>query len=111
MEKIEKTLKYIKLFNLYGALLSCTQQEILKDYYFADLSISEISENREISRAAVEDALSKGSTKLDSIEESLKILDKKALLQEKVHKLQDITDEQERAQILNELLEELNDGI
>ena len=68
MEKIEKTIRYTKLFNLYSGLLSDAQKDILYDYFFLDLSISEISENKGISRAAVEDALSKGTKKLDSFE-------------------------------------------
>ena len=56
MEKFEKTIKYTKLFNLYGELLSKSQKDVFVDYFLADLSISEISENRNVSRAAVEDS-------------------------------------------------------
>ena len=111
MEKIEKTLRYTKLFNLYGALLSETQQSVLSDYFFMDLSISEISENREISRAAVEDALSKGTKKLDYYEETLKLLDNRAKVSTKVQELVDIDDKEERKRILQEVLEEIDNGI
>ena len=111
MEKIEKTLRYTKLFNLYGALLSEAQQSVLSDYFFMDLSISEISENRGISRAAVEDALSKGTKKLDYYEETLKLLDNRAKVSTKVQELVDIDDKEERKRILQEVLEEIDNGI
>lgn len=75
MEKISKTIRYNKLFNLYGKLLSSTQQEILESYFCFDLSISEIALERDISRAAVEDALSKGSKKLEEYESLLHLLE------------------------------------
>ena len=76
MEKIEKTLHYTKLFSIYKSQLSSTQQEIINDYYFLDLSLSEIAENRGISRAGVDDALSKGTKRLDELENEMHLLDK-----------------------------------
>ena len=74
MEKLEKTIKYVNLYNIYKSQLSNSQREMLGDYFFLDLSISEIAENRNISRSAVEDALSKGINKLDELEKNLQIL-------------------------------------
>ena len=76
MEKIVKTIKYNKLFNAYRPLLSSTQQEILEAYFCFDLSLSEIAEERGISRAAVEDALQKGCAKLEEYEASLHLVSK-----------------------------------
>ena len=77
MEKLEKRLYYIELLHVYGDLLSSAQKDILYDYLDVDLSISEIAENREISRAAVEDAIKKGMAKLDALEHTVKYVDKK----------------------------------
>ena len=77
MTDIETVLRYTELLSLYQNLLSKTQKEILEDYFFYNLSFSEIAENRQISRSAVEDAIKKGKKKLDNYEEqlcSLKIL-------------------------------------
>ena len=77
MDKIENVLKYSELLSLYQNLLSPTQKEILEDYFYYNLSLSEIAENRKISRSAVEDAIKKGKAKLDSFENkigSLKVL-------------------------------------
>lgn len=68
---LETTLKYSDLLLLYQNLLSDTQKEILDDYFSYNLSISEIAENRNISRSAVEDAIKKGKKKLDQIEKEI----------------------------------------
>ena len=111
MEKIEKTIRYTKLFNLYSGLLSDAQKDILYDYFFLDLSISEISENKSISRAAVEDALSKGTKKLDSFERSVKSLEKSEKIRSKVEELSKLATNEEEKKIINELMEELDNGI
>ena len=111
MEKIEKTIRYTKLFNLYSGLLSDAQKDILYDYFFLDLSISEISENKDISRAAVEDALSKGTKKLDSFENSVKSLEKSEKIRSKVEELSKLAANEEEKKIINELMEELDNGI
>ncbi len=87
MEKIDKAIRYTKLYNIYKSQLSKVQQEIIEDYYFIDLSITEIAENRGISRSAVEDALSKGCNKLDDLEKELMILEKSENAKEKLESL------------------------
>jgi len=111
MEKIEKTIRYTKLFNLYSGLLSDAQKDILYDYFFLDLSISEISENKGISRAAVEDALSKGTKKLDNYESIVKSLEKSENLRSKVEELARFATNEEEKKIINEIMEELENGI
>ncbi len=111
MEKIEKTIRYTKLFNLYGSLLSQAQKDIFTDYFLADLSISEIGENRNTSRAAVEDALAKSMRKLDQFEEQLKMLEKNTKLRLKIEELAQIVDDENEKQAVKELLEVLDNGI
>ena len=77
MEKFERTIRYINLFTIYKDLLTYTQQEIVGDYLLADLSITEIAEERKVSRSAVEDAISKACKKLDDFEDKLHLLEKK----------------------------------
>lgn len=87
MEKIIKTLRYNKLLNLYKSLLTHTQQEVMEDYFVYDLSLSEIAEERNISRAAVEDAIKKSVAKLDEYENNLKLLDKNEEMLKFIEKL------------------------
>lgn len=70
-EELDRIVKYNSLLNTYGELLSDTQKEILTDYFGYNLSISEIAESRNVSRAAVEDAIKKGEKKLDEYENKL----------------------------------------
>ena len=111
MEKFEKTIKYTKLFNLYGELLSKSQKDVFVDYFLADLSISEISENRNVSRAAVEDSLNKSLKKLDYFESVLHVLSNNENIREKCLKLQKTSTNLEQKQLVEEILEELNNGI
>ena len=71
MDNLDKIVRYNELLNLYGNLLSQTQKEMLEDYYSFNLSITEIAENRHVTRAAVEDAIKKGQKKLDSLEKQI----------------------------------------
>lgn len=76
MEDLQKTIKYVNLFNIYSSLLTHTQQEIAEDYFLLDLSLSEIASNRNISRSAVEDAVRKSMQKLDDFESKMHLLEK-----------------------------------
>ena len=76
MEKFERTIRYIALFNIYSNLLTHTQKEVAGDYFLADLSISEVANERNISRSAVEDAIKKTCAKLDEYEANLHLLEK-----------------------------------
>lgn len=73
MERIEKTVKYSALLSIYGALLSDTQRDFSTSYFQFDLSLSEIAENNQVTRSAVEDAIKKSMKKLDEIENKLHI--------------------------------------
>lgn len=100
---ISEKLRINRLLDFYGRLLTDAQLEIMKDYYELDLSLSEISEIRNISRTAVSDALKQGREKLDKTEEKLgfcKVFD--SLKEEK-------TDE--KAKIIEQIEEMIKNGI
>ena len=111
MGKLEKALKYTALYAIYKSQLSLSQQEILNDYFFLDLSISEIAENRNVSRAAVEDALSKGMNRLDDLESNLKVLEKNKSVMEKLEKIKDKSLNLQEYQEIEEIIKELEYGI
>ena len=73
MSEIKKALEINRLLDIYGRLLTKQQFEIMSDYFYCDLSLSEISELRKISRTAVSDAIKTASKKLDKFEKSLGI--------------------------------------
>ncbi len=71
MSDIEKTVLFGGLFDLYGKLLSGVQENVMRDYYENDLTLSEIAENNHISRQAVYDAVVKAQKKLLEIEKKV----------------------------------------
>lgn len=68
---IDKHNYYSNLFDYYETLFTDKQIEYFKDYYFFDLSLSEIAENHQISRAAVHDVIKKMHENLDDYEHKL----------------------------------------
>ena len=94
--------RLIILFDYYENLLSDSQRDYFIDYYFNNLSLSEIADNRGVSRNAVSKELKLAADKLNNYEEKLKLFDKdkriKELLinidnNEIVRKINDILDE------------------
>ena len=74
MDKIKKTVRYNSLLHIYGSLLSKTQYAFADAYFSYDLSLSEIAEAHDVTRAAVEDAIKKALKKLDEYEKNLHVL-------------------------------------
>ncbi len=103
LDNLEKVILMNKLLNIYGELLTNTQKEILSDYYELNLSISEISENRNISRAAVEDALKKGNKKIENFENTLQISYKNKKVLDLLNQLEDESNENKRLQLIDEI--------
>ena len=71
---IEKSMRISKLLDVYGALLSQKQNEIISMYYNDDLSLGEISELLGLTRQGVRDAIIKGAGLLSDFEEKLGVL-------------------------------------
>lgn len=74
---IEKNFEIIELFEIYGELLTKRQQQIMREYFEYDLSLSEIADNEGISRSAVQDAIKKSKSQLEKFEKILNIQKKK----------------------------------
>lgn len=77
MMDLEKSIYINELYDLYGSLLTKKQQEIIELYYCDDLSLSEISEQLEVSRNAVYDCLKKGVKQLENYEKELNLYQRK----------------------------------
>lgn len=60
------------LFDIYKNLLTKIEQETFINYYGEDLTLSEIAENRGISKSSVGKTLNNVEDKLKQYEESLK---------------------------------------
>ncbi len=60
------------LFDYYGELLTEKQKKYFKDYYFNNLSLSEIAENEKVSRNAIYKQIKEAENKLNYYENILK---------------------------------------
>ena len=89
MIELEKSIYINELYDLYGSLLTKKQQEIIELYYCDDLSLSEISEQLEVSRNAIHDCLKKGIKQLENYEKELKLLEKRNDLEKYFSKLKE----------------------
>lgn len=69
MEKLE----FLKLWDIYGGSFSAGKREISDMYLIYDLTISEIAEEKGISRQGVSDCLKKCKEELIALESELKI--------------------------------------
>ncbi len=63
--------RIISLYDIYSNLLTEKQKNYFEDYYFSDLSISEIAESYNISRNGVYDQLKRVVNSLEEYEELL----------------------------------------
>lgn len=64
-------LKFMRLWDLYGGLLTATQREMTDMYFNLDLTVSEIAEQKGISRQAVSDCLGQCKRELAAFERKL----------------------------------------
>ena len=78
-----------KLFDCYGILLTDKQREYFIDYYFNNLTLSELAENYRISRNAIHKQLKISVLKLEEYEEKLKFLKKNDMIKAELEKIED----------------------
>ena len=72
--KLEERVHIAILSKYYGKMLTDRQQDILKMYVDNNLSLSEVSEELNISRQAVKDALDNAMATLKHMEEKLQFI-------------------------------------
>jgi predicted DNA-binding protein YlxM (UPF0122 family) len=76
MEEEVKRQLTIDLYDIYGSLLTEKQRTYFEDYYFLDLSLSEMAENYGISRNGVFDQIKRAVSALEEYEMHIHLLDK-----------------------------------
>ena len=85
----EYNLYIISLYDIYNSLLTDKQKLYFEDYYFNNLSLSEMSENYEVSRNAIHKQIKEVNNKLEDFELKLKIKEKNIKLKELINKIDD----------------------
>ncbi len=91
----DKREELISLYDVYGCLLTDKQKSYFEEYYFDDLSFSEIASNHGISRNGVFDQIKRVANILSEYEEKLNLL-------RKIRKIEDLRLDDN---IKNEILE------
>ena len=90
--EIEQIIKVSQLYDFYSELLSQKQKQYLNDYFFNDLSLTEISENYEISKQAVSNNIKRTIIELEQFEEKLNLIklnNERLFLLNEIRKLSD----------------------
>lgn len=94
---MDHRLYLISLYDIYGELLTQKQQEYFEDYYFNNLTLSEISENYEVTRTAIHNQLKESEEKLEHYESVLKIKERNEL----IHKYIENIDKETKDKIID----------
>lgn len=79
---MEELVYFNELYDLYGGLLTEKQREYFEDYYFNNLSFSEMAENYDVSRNAIFKQIHIVTDKLKEYEMILKLYKKKKDIEE-----------------------------
>ena len=106
-----KDLEMGYLLDFYGEVLTPKQREMLRQYYNDDLSLSEIAENRSISRAGAYDAIQKSLEKLEEYEAKLGLIKKKTDICAKIEEIESKNNDEEKLRLYRNLGKELTHGI
>ncbi len=86
---MEENLYLCSLYDCYSKLLTEKQCLYFEDYYFNNLSLSEMSENYNISRNAIHKTIKEVNSKLIEFEEKLKLHEKNNRLLEIIKDIDD----------------------
>ena len=90
----------IILYDYYGELLNDIQKKYFEEYYFDNLSLSEISENDGKSRNAIHKCIKSSCNKLYEFEDKLKLYEKR----KKLDNILDMIDDDSIKEDLKELI-------
>lgn len=71
IKPVMNKMDFLRLWDIYGGLLTPTQRDMTDLYFNLDLTVSEIAEQKGISRQAVSDCLSGCKRELSAYEEKL----------------------------------------
>lgn len=86
---MDQNTKLVMLYDYYSKLLTDKQQEYFEDYYFNNLTLSEISENNNVSRNAVHKQLKEVEDKLLYYEDKLNLLEKEKKINKLLEQIKD----------------------
>ena len=90
---MEKIGRQVFLYDFYGELLTDHQKSIYEDFVLNDFSLSEIGEDRNISRQGVYDIIKRCDRLLNGYEEKLHLVQKFLKAKEQVARIHELAGE------------------
>ena len=109
--EMEEKLKQAYLYDFYGELLNDHQRNVYEDFYFNDLTLSEIAEEEGISRQGVHDLVKRSARALEEYEKKLHLVDKFLNIKSKVEKIQKLVQEEEDLKTIKTEIAKISDEI
>ena len=94
---MEKIVMQALLYDFYGELLNEHQKSVYEDYVFNDIGISEIAEEKGISRQGVHDLIKRCNKALEGYEEKLHLVEKFEKTKELVSRIKELADDFEKS--------------
>ena len=89
LDKLDELVQLSILYDFYGELLSEHKKQIFEDYVLNDLSLSEIAQERGLSRQGVHDIVKRCAIQLKEYEDKLSLIKKFNSIKDKVEKIKD----------------------
>lgn len=86
---MQELIYYNNLYDHYKELLTPKQRKYFEDYYFKNLSLSEMAENYNVSRNAIYKQLQIVLKKLDQYEEKLGLFQRRGMMEILINKIDD----------------------
>ena len=104
---LEESLRITSLIDIYGKLLTNKQFEVVSSYYYDNLTLSEIGDNYNISRQAVNDCINQSVKALETYEEKLQLIAKQSAIIDKLTKIANDSNNAELSSRLAEIIEDI----
>lgn len=94
-QKLDRIVELSMLYDFYGELLKDHKKQIFEDYILNDLSLSEIAEEKGISRQGVYDLVKRCSKELMEYENKLKLIHKFEHTKDMVNEIKELSRQME----------------
>lgn len=90
----ERIVQQSYLYDFYGELLTECQRQIYEDFVCNNLSLSEIAQERQVSRQSVHDSIKRCDHLLEEYESKLHLVSRFQIMKKKIAQIHDLTQNQ-----------------